>query len=39
MVPFIVTGKSFEVRGNNESLDTIFKGHILRLIIVKNLRA
>ena len=36
MVSFIVIGKSFEVRENNESLDTIFKDHILRLIIMKN---
>ena len=28
----MIIGKSVEVRGNNESLDTIFKGHILRLI-------
>ena len=34
MVEFIET----EVRGNNESLDTTFKSHILRLKIVKNLR-
>ena len=38
MVSFIVIEKSFEVRGNNESLDTIFKGHIIRLLIVKNFR-
>ena len=38
MVPFIVIRKSAEVRRNNESLDTIFKGHILRLIIANNVR-
>ena len=38
MVSLIVIGKSFEVKGNNESLDTIFKGHILRLLIVKDFR-
>ena len=38
MVSFIVIRKSFEVREKNESLDTNFKGHILRLKIVKNLR-
>ena len=26
------------MRGNNESLDAIFKGHILRLLIVKDFR-
>ena len=31
---FIVIEK-LQDRGNNESLDTIFKGDILRLIIVK----
>ena len=38
MVSIIATGKSFEVKEKNESLDAIFKGHILRLKIVKNLR-
>ena len=38
MVSFIVIEISFEVRGNNKSLDTIFKVHNLRLIIVKKLR-
>ena len=38
MVSFIATEKPFEVRDKNESLDTISKLHILRLIIVKNLR-
>ena len=39
LVSPIAIGKSFEVSGNNESLDTIFKSHILRLIFKKNLRA
>ena len=34
-MPFIITGKSVAARESNESLDTIFKGHILRPIIVK----
>ena len=34
----VVTEKFFEVRRNNESLDTFFRGHILRLIILKNFR-
>ena len=38
MVLFIIIGIFFEVRGNNESLDTIFKGHIVWLIIVKKIR-
>ena len=38
MVSFIAIGKSFEIRGNNESLDTIFKGHILELFIMKDFR-
>ena len=38
MVSIIAIGKSFEVKEKNESLDAIFKGHILRLKIVKNLR-
>ena len=35
MVSFIVIGIFFEAIPNNESIDPIFKGHILRLIIVK----
>ena len=31
----MITGKSVEVRGNNESLDTILKGHILRLTLLE----
>ena len=38
MVSFIVIRKSFEVRENNESLDTIFKGHVLQLRVTKNFR-
>ena len=34
-VPFIIIGKSFEVRGNDECLDVIFKGHILWVIFVE----
>ena len=32
---FIIIGKAVEVRGNNESLDTILEGHILRLIFLE----
>ena len=31
----MIIGKSVEVSGNNESLDTIFKGHILRLTLLE----
>ena len=31
----MIIGKSVEVSGNNESLDTIFKGHILRLTLLQ----
>ena len=31
----MIIGISVEVRGNNEFLDTIFQGHILRLILLE----
>ena len=37
-MPFKIIGKSVEARGNNESLDTAFKGHTLQLIFVEILK-
>ena len=34
-VSFVITGISIEVRGNDDSLDAIFKGYILGVIFVK----